>query len=130
MSDLFRTIIVTAADVALSRQIAAGFGPGGVGMWTTGLSATGNAPVTHYISSGLIPATYASLSPNTSWDASGNQIGHHPGSAATVHALALQGGLSVTLADIEGLFSRSDSSEQNPHHAMARLGLKLVDITS
>jgi len=52
--DIFATIIVTAANVAQARTIAAEI-PSGEGMFTAGLSATGNAPATHYIASGWVP---------------------------------------------------------------------------
>lgn len=55
MPDIFATLIVTAANVAQARTLAAEI-PGGEGMFTSELSATGNAPATHYISSGWIPA--------------------------------------------------------------------------
>ena len=55
MPDIFATLIVTAANVAQARTIAAQF-TGGEGMLTSELSATGNAPATHYITSGWIPA--------------------------------------------------------------------------
>ena len=48
-------IIVPAAQAQAARDAAAQI-PGGEGMFTAGLSATGNAPATHYISSGWIPA--------------------------------------------------------------------------
>ena len=53
--DIYATIIVTAAQAQAARDAAAQI-PGGDGMFTAGLSATGNAPATHYISSGWIPA--------------------------------------------------------------------------
>ena len=53
--DIFATLIVTAANVDQARTIAAQF-TGGDGMFASELSATGNAPATHYISSGWIPA--------------------------------------------------------------------------
>ena len=53
--DIFATIIVTADKAEQARTIAAEI-PGGEGMLTSELSATGNAPATHYISSGWIPA--------------------------------------------------------------------------
>ena len=53
--DIFATIIVTAAQAQAARDAAAQI-PGGEGMFTTGLSATGAEPATHYISSGWIPA--------------------------------------------------------------------------
>ena len=52
--DIFATIIVTAANVAQARTIAAEI-PSGDGMFTAGLSATGSMPATHYISSGSVP---------------------------------------------------------------------------
>ena len=52
--DIFATIIVTAAEVQVARDAAAQF-HGGDGMLTTGLSATGAEPATHYISSGMVP---------------------------------------------------------------------------
>ena len=55
MPDIFATIIVTADKAEQARTIAAQF-TGGDGMFTSELSATGNAPATHYISSGWIPA--------------------------------------------------------------------------
>lgn len=53
--DIFATIIVTADKAEQARTIAAQF-TGGDGMFTSELSATGNAPATHYIASGWIPA--------------------------------------------------------------------------
>ena len=53
--DIFATIIVPAAQAQAARDAASAI-PGGEGMLTAGLSATGNAPATHYISSGWIPA--------------------------------------------------------------------------
>jgi len=53
--DIFATIIVTADKAEQARTLAAQF-TGGDGMFTSELSATGNAPATHYISSGWIPA--------------------------------------------------------------------------
>jgi len=55
MTDIFATIIVTAAQAQAARDAAAQI-PGGEGMFAAGLSATGNAPATHYISSGYMPA--------------------------------------------------------------------------
>lgn len=55
---VFRTIVVTAADVDAARDICAEF-EGGDGMFTTPLSPTGQAPVTNYVSSGYIDAGMA-----------------------------------------------------------------------
>lgn len=130
MADLFRTLIIAAADAPIARAIAAAFGPGGVGMWTTPLNASGTGTPTHYISSGYIPAEFVSLAPCTTWTQ--DELGawvkgdDYPGDAATVYAYAQQGGLPLTLAEIEGIFARADGSEQEPFVAMGRLDLKIV----
>lgn len=54
MADVFATIIVTA-DKAQAARAAAAQIPGGEGMLTAGLSATGAEPASHYIASGLMP---------------------------------------------------------------------------
>ena len=122
MTDQFSTLIIAAQDADLARQIAAAFGPGGEGMFTTPLSASGLDPATHYISSGYIPAEFVSLAPNTTWEQDENgqwvQTDYYPGDAATVYAYASQAGISCTLEDVEGVFSRSDVSAQEPFTAM------------
>ena len=131
MADLFRTLIIAAEDADIARTIAASFGSGGTGMWTTPLSSDGQEPATHYISSGGITADFVSLAPCTDWtqDEQGQwvQTDHYPGDAATVFAYAQQAGLPYTLADIEGIFSRADVSVQEPFVAMGRMGLKIVN---
>jgi hypothetical protein len=67
MSDIFRTMIVPAAKVNFARSIAESFGPGGGGMWVSGLSPTGKAPATHYISTGHVPPEYGYLVPCQTW---------------------------------------------------------------
>lgn len=49
--EIFATIIVTAQKATEARALAA-TSPGGEGMLTAALSATGTEPATHYISSG------------------------------------------------------------------------------
>jgi hypothetical protein len=131
MAYTFATLIVTAADAPTSRAIAAGFGPGGVGMWTTPLNASGVGTPTHYISSGYIPAEYVALSPMATWDLTlaGNwvQTDFSAGDAASVYAFCQEAGLSYTLAEIEGVFSRSNVSQQEPFIAMGRLNLKIIN---
>lgn len=131
MSDLFRTLIIAAQDAPLARSIAAAFGPGGMGMWTTPLSASGQEPASYYVSSGYITEQFVSLSPCTTWeqDEEGGwtQVEHFPGNAATVYYYASLAGIPCSLEDVEGVFSRSDCSSQDPHTAMARLGLSIVN---
>lgn len=131
MADLFRTLIIAAEDADIARTIAASFGSGGTGMWTTPLSSDGQEPATYYVSSGYIPANFVSLAPCTTWtqDEEGNwvQTDHYPGDAATVFAYAQQAGLPYTLEQIEGVFTRADVTTQKPFVAMGRLGLKIVN---
>ena len=129
--DTFATLIVTAADAPTARAIAAAFGPGGVNMWTTPLSASGLDPATHYISTGYIPAEFVSMCPMATWalDEDGNwvQTDYYPGDAAAVYGFCQQAGLPYTLAEIEGVFSRSDVSQQEPFVAMGRIGVKIIN---
>lgn len=131
MADLFRTLIIQAQDADTSRAIAAAFGPGGSGMWQTPLSASGNEPATHYISSGYIPSEFVALAPSTTWtmDENGNWVASdiYPGDAAAVYGFCQQEGLPYTLAQITGVLSRSDGSAQEPFTAMGRLGLTIIN---
>ena len=53
MSEVFRTLIVDAAQQAQAQAIAAAFA-GGAGMFTTACSKGGAAPATAFISSGML----------------------------------------------------------------------------
>lgn len=133
MAYLFRTLIVTAADAPTARAIAAAFGPGGVGMWQTPLSASGSGTPTHYISTGYIPAEFVALAPIATWEQTEGdgwiRTDYSPGNAATVALYAQQSGLPYTEADIEGVHSRSDVSAEEPFLAMGRMGLKIMNTT-
>lgn len=52
------TIIVPAASVPHLRLLAAYLGRDMEGMFTVGLSATGAAPATHFVSSGHVPRDF------------------------------------------------------------------------
>ena len=64
----FRSLIIPTAQVQLARDIAATLSPAGANMLLTGLSATGSAPATHYISTGLISPEFAALVPEQVWE--------------------------------------------------------------
>ena len=125
-----RTFIVPAAVVGMARAMCEGLaGSAGAGMFITGLSATGTAPATHYISSGPISDEMAALLPLTTvtQDAEGNDvISTAPGDAAYVVELAAQAGITVTVEQVAGLLAAVDVSEQAPFAAMERLGLQTV----
>lgn len=134
MADTFATLVVTADTAPLARQIAASFGPGGEGMWTTPLSADGLDPATHYVSSGYIPEQFVYLVPyySVQWVQPEGEAGEwvltplSPGDAVAVYGAAQAAGIACTQADIDALFAASDVTTQDPFPAFDRLGLKIV----
>lgn len=133
MADSFRTLIIPAIHTPLARMIAASFGPGGQGMWTTGLSPTGQEPASHYISSGYIPAQFAYMVPCAQWafqDGAWVVTDTIPGDATAVYQVAQAAGIDCTQSDVDALFSESDVTEQEPFVAMERMNLKIVQANS
>ena len=124
-----RTIIVPAAFQQLAQALceAAAEGDAGKGMFTTGLSADGTAPATHYISSGPIYESFADLLPLTTFDEDG-QPATRPGDVATVEAIADQAGITLPAGAIAALFDAIDVTELDPWAAMARLGVQTVQV--
>ena len=129
---LHRTIIVPKAKQALSQSLCAGLaGNACAGMFVTGLSATGKAPATHYISSGPISHDMAALLPckTVTTDKDGKTVvTTAPGMPDAVPALATKAGLSTTKTKITALYAAIDVSDQEPFAAMARLGLQMVQV--
>lgn len=129
--DIFRTLIVPAASVDLARAIATSFGPGGEGMWTTPLSASGLDPATHYISSGFVPPEYGYLVPLQVWtqDEDGNWVlvASGPGDPVAVYNAATAKGVVCTQSDVDALFAAADVTEQPPFVAMERLILSIIN---
>jgi hypothetical protein len=127
-----RCIIIPASAQANAQKLCAGLSPnGGQGMFIVGLSASGNAPATHYISAGPISSDMAALLPckYVTVDAQGNQqITTTLGHPELVPALAAKAGITVTRAQIDALYASVDISDQEPFAAMARLGLKMVQV--
>ena len=125
-----RTIIIPASAQRNAQALCKGLaGAAGDGMFVVGLSASGEAPATHYISSGTISAEMAALLPCTSvtLDKDGKeQITTAPGMPEAVPALAAKAKISTTKAKITALYSAIDVSDQDPRAAVARLGLKFV----
>jgi hypothetical protein len=110
MTDTFRTMIVPTAHVALARALGAGLSPGGVGMFATGLNATGTGAPTHFVSTGLI----------------GDRFAECIASGETLHAACTEAGASVTRAQADALVAACDVSDEEPFAAFDRLGLRLV----
>lgn len=129
MQYVYLTMTVPAAlrDQCNALSFAAA-GEAGRDVWSTGLSATGNAPATHYISSGPISDDMAALLPCTTVDSEG-VASTSPGQPAAVPALAAKAGITTTLEQIKALYASIDVSDQDPFAAMARLGLQIVRVT-
>ena len=127
-----RTIIIPASVQPNARALCKGLaGIAGDGMFTTGLSATGKAPATHYISSGPISHDMAALLPckRVSKDKDGKDLTTtDPGMPDAVPDLAAKAKISTTKAKIETLYASIDVSDQPPFEAMARLGLQMVQV--
>ena len=128
MSELIhRVLIVPAAFQTLAQGLceAMAEGDAGKGMFTTGLSPNGEAPATHYISSGGIAPEFADILPLTTMDEEGN-VSIRPGNVAVVETMAAQAGITLPAGTIAALFSAIDVSDQEPFVAMARVGVQLV----
>jgi hypothetical protein len=127
-----RTIIIPASVQPNARALCKGLaGIAGDGMFTTGLSATGKAPATHYISSGPISHDMAVLLPckTVTQDKDGKDVvTTTPGMPDVVPTLATKAGISTTKTKITALYAAIDVSDQPPFVAMARLGLQIVQV--
>ena len=135
MSELIhRVLIVPAAFQTLAQGLceAMAEGDAGKGMFATGLSPNGEAPATHYISSGGIATEFADILPLTTVTPS-TEIGEpdvittRPGNVAVVETTAAQAGITLPAGTIAALFSAIDVSDQEPFVAMVRLGIKLIE---
>lgn len=127
-----RTIVIPASVATNARALCKGLaGVAGDGMFLTGLSPTGNVPITHYISSGPISTDMAALLPckTVTQDKDGKDIiTTAPGMPEAVPDLAAKAKISTTKAKITALYASIDVSDQPPFEAMARLGLQIVQV--
>lgn len=125
-----RTIIVPAAFQQLAQALceAAAEGDAGAGMFTTGLSATGSLPATHYISSGPIYESLADLLPLTTvaYEEDDAAETTRPGNVPVVEGLAAQAGITLPPGTIAALFDAIDVTELGPWDAIARMQLVIA----
>lgn len=133
--DVFRTMVVTADDAPLARQLAASIDPThSDGMWTTALAAEGEPTVaTHYVSTGFVSSAFASVLPLAEWslvDGVWTRTGYLPGNPASVvaQAAALDPPLVVTEASVAAMFARSDVTTDDPWAVFRRMGLVMVSV--
>ena len=139
MTDVYRCMIITAADAPLVRAIADMFAGSPQHMWQTGLSADGRSPATHYIATGYVPEGYQVMAPWQEWEQNPEtdewvMTFSYPGRPDIVWQACQQPiseddpspRVPCTLEEVEGAFQRSDMTSQNPWVAMGRLGLQIV----
>jgi hypothetical protein len=107
-----RTLVVPAAHAALARSLSEGLaGPSGAGMYSTGLSATGKAPASHFVSAGLVQDQYAALMAD----------------ADLVLAACAQAGVTVDATAVRALIAAAVIREDDdPHAVLAELGLQII----
>ena len=123
------TIVLPAAAQALAQGLCvAAAGEASAGMFTTGLSPTGEAPATHFISSGAIEAKFAAILPLSTITMVDEveTVSKTSGDVEAVIQLAKDAGQTVDAKTIGGLFAALDVTAQDPFAAMERLGLRLV----
>lgn len=109
VNDVFATLIVTAENAPLARQLAAGLSSRGVGMFTAALGKDG--VVTHYCTSGWMDSEVIGALANS----------------LTLYAACQAAGAPVTKAMCDKLVAESDVSDEQPQTAFARLGIELVN---
>lgn len=106
-----RTMIVPASLAPLARALAVSLEPvAAAGMWETGLSPTGEAPATQYVSAGMIEDVFAALVVD----------------AQAMHRACVAAGARATLEQCQQLVALSDVSDEPAFDAFSRLGLILA----
>ena len=123
------TIIIPAAAQALAQGLCvAAAGEAGAGMFTTGLSATGEAPATHFISSGAIETQFADILPLSTITTADEveTVSKTSGNIEAIMYMVTNAGAGVTQLQVSELLLDLDVSEQPPFVALDRLGLKIV----
>ena len=110
MSEIQITMIVLATHVELARTIAYSLSSRAAGMFVAGLSATGNDPATHYVSSGWIAQQFVTVVSN----------------ANIMFAACQSVGLSTTLEECQDLVTSSVVSAEDPFLIFDQLGLKPI----
>lgn len=132
---IMRSMVIPDAYRTLANAIADMFAGSPQNMWNFPLSATGQAPATHWIAAGPVPNEYEVMAPWQVWQQQDGQwvmTDSYPGDPITVyHACqAADPPVDCTEQEVEELFIEADVTDQNPWVAMDRLGLQPVQTES
>jgi hypothetical protein len=125
MQDAFRTVIIPISLAGIAGQIASVFSTGGAPLSPGLVSTSGGEPPEWVISTGGISAQFAALIPLQDHD--GQPIS--AGEPDELLARCVEAGLTITASDIAALFAAADVTAQDPHAALTRLNLQLVQHT-
>ena len=133
---IMRSMVIPDAYRTLANSIADMFAGSPQNMWNFPLSATGQAPVTHWIAAGPVPNAYEQMAPWQTWQWQVDDQGQgawvmtdaYPGDPVTVYEAcqAADPPVQCTEAEVEDLFNVADVTDQGPWTAMSRLGLQPV----
>ena len=111
MSYIHRCMIVPAAQAPLARELVVLLaGAPANNMFNTGLSATGEEPFTHYVSTGMIEDQFAAVLAD----------------GALMAMLCVNAGRTITVEECTAMLAVCDVSADEPHIALERIGLKLL----
>jgi hypothetical protein len=109
VNKVFRTMIVSAAIAPTARQLAEAV-PAGLGMFVAAYSPTGTEPATHFVSEGWIEEQFAVALE----------------SPEALVAMLAAVGVTMPLADAQGLLSQATVSELPASDVLAAMGLMPV----
>ena len=128
---IMRSMVIPDAYRTLANSIADMFAGSPQNMWNFPLSATGQAPVTHWIAAGPVPDAYEQMAPWQVWQQQDGQwvmTDSYPGQPDQVWAAcqAADPPVVCTLQDVQDLFTVADVTDEDPWTSMGRLGLQPV----
>lgn len=135
---IMRSMVIPDAYRTLANSIADMFAGSPQNMWNFPLSATGQAPATHWIAAGPVPNEYEVMAPWQVWQQQDGQwvmTDSYAGRPDQVYAACQQPipdtdppepMVPCTLQEVQDLFTVADMTDQNPWVAMGRLGLQPV----
>lgn len=128
---IMRSMVIPDAYRTLANSIADMFAGSPQNMWNFPLSATGQAPATHWIAAGPVPDAYEQMAPWQVWQQQDGQwvmTDSYPGQPDQVWAAcqAADPPVVCTLQDVQDLFTVADVTDEDPWTSMARLGLQPV----
>jgi len=106
MTEVFQTMVVTAAFAPMARELASAV-PAGLGMFVAGYSPTGKAPATHYVSEGWIKAEFAIALTDP----------------ATLVAVLKEADVKITLENAKSLLAQATVSVLPASEALNSMGL-------